>query len=320
VVVVIAAGAAGVWDLAANGGTREEVAIGLLPQESAALVYIAQDRGYFADNGLNVTFRNASSGAAAVREMETGRTELSVTGEFPIVAEALDGRNVSILGCIDRHRTVVLVGRSENGTAAVADLKGKRVGVPAGSQSQFILGRFLDLHGLGMADVTMVDVPVSQAGDALANGSVEACVVMASDTARVRKQAGGPIVAWAFQENQPIYQVVAGRSDWIAARPGTVERLLRSLARAEDFAVQYPDEATAVVGRRLNLTDAYRARMGPQNQFGLSLDRSMLTAMTDEARWMVANRLTNATTVPDLRPVISTTGLERVRPGAVTIV
>ena len=45
-----------------------------------------------------------------------------------------------------------------------------------------------------------------------------------------------------------------------------------------------------------------------QNRFSLTLDQSLVLAMEDEARWMIANNLTNATAVPDFRQYIYTDG------------
>ena len=41
--------------------------------------------------------------------------------------------------------------------------------------------------------------------------------------------------------------------------------------------------------------------------------------MGDEARWIIASNLTNATTVPDFRNFIYTKGLDDVNPGTVNI-
>ncbi len=41
--------------------------------------------------------------------------------------------------------------------------------------------------------------------------------------------------------------------------------------------------------------------------------------MEDEARWMIANNLTNATAVPDFRRYLYTDGLNAVKTGAVNI-
>jgi hypothetical protein len=43
-------------------------------------------------------------------------------------------------------------------------------------------------------------------------------------------------------------------------------------------------------------------------------------AMEDEARWMIANNLTNAKTIPDFGNYISTDSLDAVNPGSVNII
>jgi NitT/TauT family transport system substrate-binding protein len=57
-----------------------------------------------------------------------------------------------------------------------------------------------------------------------------------------------------------------------------------------------------------------------QNQYSLTLDQSLVSAMEDEARWMIANNMTNATAVPDFRKNIYTDGLAKVKPGSVNII
>ena len=57
-----------------------------------------------------------------------------------------------------------------------------------------------------------------------------------------------------------------------------------------------------------------------QNQFSLSLDQSLITAMEDEARWMIKNNLTTEKQVPDFLDYIYEDGLKAVKPEAVNII
>jgi NitT/TauT family transport system substrate-binding protein len=57
-----------------------------------------------------------------------------------------------------------------------------------------------------------------------------------------------------------------------------------------------------------------------QNQFSLSLDQSLVAAMEDEARWMIANGLTSETEVPNFLDYIYMDGLQAVKPEAVNII
>ena len=77
--------------------------------------------------------------------------------------------------------------------------------------------------------------------------------------------------------------------------------------------INHPNEAKAIVQKKLNYTDAYMAKIWPKNEFSLTLDQSLVVAMEDEGRWMIANNLTTAKTIPDIRDHIYTKGLEGVK-------
>ena len=55
---------------------------------------------------------------------------------------------------------------------------------------------------------------------------------------------------------------------------------------------QHPKEAKSIVQKRLHLDAEHVDRNWQRNIFSLSLDQSLITAMEDEARWMIHNNLT----------------------------
>ena len=61
------------------------------------------------------------------------------------------------------------------------------------------------------------------------------------------------------------------------------------------------------------------AAVWSRNDFSLSLDQSLVVAMENEARWMIKNRLTFETEVPDFLNYIYVEGLNSIKPGSVDI-
>ena len=53
-----------------------------------------------------------------------------------------------------------------------------------------------------------------------------------------------------------------------------------------------------IVKSQMNFSDTYVETVWHQNQFSLSLDQSLILAMESEARWLISNKLTNATADP----------------------
>ena len=79
-------------------------------------------------------------------------------------------------------------------------------------------------------------------------------------------------------------------------------------------------EAKNILQKRMNWSDTQILSIWSQNQFGLSLEQSLITAMEDEARWMISHNLTNEKAVPNFLDYISEGALKAIKPGAVSII
>lgn len=300
----------------APAGPPAEITVGKMAIPAHALLYIARDRGYFAENGLAVTFREYGTGPAAMDALRGGEVDVAASGEYVVVQQAFDRAPIRLVACIDRYEFFSLAARRDRGIANASDLAGRTIGVGRRSNADFFLGRFLDLHGIALTDVTLVDVPPPQWADAVGNGSVDAVVFNHDRRDAVAAALGENAVTMPVQNDQPLYSVLACRDAWVADHPGTVGRFLRALDQADRYAAAHPDDLRAALQTSLNLTPGEVDAVLRENRFALSLDRSMVTAMKDEARWMIQNNLTNATAVPDFREFVSTAAFEQVRPEA----
>lgn len=314
----------GIWSLnhgnGAGPGIPESITIASPPLEQAEFIYIAEDQGLFAENGLNVTVLDGyANGVASVNAMANGETDLSVSAEYPVVTAILGRKNISVISTIDEFQTSWITARKDRGISTIAGLKGKRIGLPRGTIVEFYLGRFLTLNGINLSAVTLVDINASQSVEALAQGDVDAMTYFQPYAYVIQVRMGDNGASWPTQGGQLVYAVVAGRQEWVSEHPGTIIKFLKSLSEAEVYANSHPKEAERIVQKRLNLSDSYLASAWPEHRFSLSLDQSLLVAMNDEARWAINNNLTAEKTVPDFRSYISTEELTRVRPEAVNI-
>lgn len=327
-IVVIAALAlvgSGAWPFPNSGttdsGTSDSITIGNAQSlECDTLTYIAEDRNFFAENGLNVTIRDYTSGMEAVKALSNGSVDIAATAEFPLVKAALNQEKISAMVSIDKSLLQDIIGRKDRGIENISDFKGKRIGVTLGTIAQFYLGRFLTLHGINLQDVTVVNINPSESVDALTKGAVDAIIIWQPYANTVENDLGDNAAIWPVQSSQTTYIVEVAKNDWIAQHPDIVRRYVNALAQAEDYFVQHPDQTKSMMQKKLNYTDAYMAAVWDKNQFSISLDQSLVTAMEDEGRWMIKNNLTNEKTIPNFRNYIYTKGLEEVKPEAVNII
>lgn len=301
-------------------GEMQSVGFGTVPTAATTLIYIAKEERFFEANGLVVNIKDYRSGMATTEALLKGDLDIAWVAEFPFVHRAFAREKISIIAVVGRFNEQILFVRKDGGIHTVADLKGKRIGIPMNTIAEFYLGRFLELNGMSVQDVSLVDVLPSQSMEAIAGGGIDGVVVWQPYSSQLRTQLADQLTAFPIQSGQPGYGTVACRNDWISARPGTVKQFLKALAQAEDYSARNPAAAKAIVRKRLKYEDVFTEIIWSENQFSLSLDQSLITAMEDEARWMIRNDRTNAKQVPDFLEYIHEAGLKTIRPEAVSII
>ena len=303
----------------ANQGQLELVTIGAEFTQVNMLLFVAQSRNYFSDNDLNVTLKQYNSGAAALGAMINGEVNIAMSSEFSVVGKALANSSISILGTIDRLQQIYVVARKDRDIQNISDIADKSVGLTIGNSAEFFLGRFLELNNMNLSQVKIVDIQPNSIVDALTKGTVDAVVTWQPYINQIENLMGPDIVGWPAQGGQQIYCAASAANSWINSHNRTVVKFLEAIAEAEKYLYSNPTDVKNILGNKLNYSAAYIDSIWSDHQFTLSLDQSLVLIMEDEARWLITNNLTNATTVPSFQNYIYVGGLAQVKPNSITI-
>ena len=298
----------------------ESLSYAAITAPSTVLVYVAQEQGLFKDNGLEVRTKEYPTGVATTEALLKGKVEVAWSAELPFITRAFDQERISIITVSSRFSDQYIFGRKDCGIQNTSDLKGKMIGVPGNTISEFYLGRFLQLNGLNINEVSLVDVQPPQSMEAISSGGIDAVVTWEPYASHVREKLADAAVGWSVQSDQLGYGVILARNDWIAGHPNTLKLFLKSLAQAENFISGNDEAAKAIVQKQVNYNDKEMQVFWSENQFPLSLDQSLITAMEDEARWMISSNLTTEKQVPNFSDYIYEDALKAVKPDAVNII
>ncbi len=309
-----------VWGTWGCAQKTEPISIGIWPNEINTLIYIAQDQGYFAGEGLDATFKDYTSVANGVDGMLKGETDISIGSEFLLAGKVFAGEDIRALASIDQVLQVAIVARQDRGIKSIADLKGKTIGVFKGAATEFYLGRTLELNGMRINQVTMLDTAALNIVDIFRDGKVDAVITGQPNIARIKSQMGGEVIVWPAQSSQSTFYNILCTGTWAAENPEKIKRLMKSLDRAERYIITDKDKARAIIQKKLGYSEEYVTDVWPDHRFLLSIYQVLIAAMEDEARWMIANNITAAKTVPDFLKYISFDGLKGVKPEAVKII
>ncbi|MBI4188365.1 MAG: NrtA/SsuA/CpmA family ABC transporter substrate-binding protein [Chloroflexi bacterium] len=303
-------------------GPVDSIAVAWSPFEQEALLLIAEDQNIFSQNGLDVTLRKYDTGVGSLDGVLKGEADI-VAGvtEFPTARRAFEKSGVRIIGAAAKIEQQYLVGRKDRGIEKASDLKGKRIGTTFGTIAEFYLGRFLELNGMSMQDITVVDLKTpAEWENAVAEGVVDAIVTAQPYADLAGKRLGNNAIVWPAQGSQYIYGLIVSSEEFVKKHPEVTGRFLKALAQAEEYAIRNPIEAKAIMQKGLNLDAAFVESAWSRDQFNLSLDQSLITAMEDEARWMMSNNMTTEKQVPNFSDYIYEDALKAIKPEAVNII
>jgi NitT/TauT family transport system substrate-binding protein len=229
--------------IASEGRCEEplKAKIGVLRLSSSAPVFIAQDKGYFREAGLDIELKFFDAAQPIAVATTSGDVDFGITA-FTAGLYNLAGKGtLKVIGGMSREKPgYPLIGYFASNNAYAAglktpkDLAGKRVAVTqVGSSFHYSLGLLADKYGFKLADVKVLPLQsLSNAAAALKGETVDAALLPVS-TARTLMDAGGAkLLGWVGDETPWQLGAVFASTKTLADRP-LVTRLLGALARAD---------------------------------------------------------------------------------------
>lgn len=316
-ILVLVSGVAGCRrDAVGSRDPLEKVTLAVATQSISAPVYVAHEKGFFKEEGLEVSLQSFLVGRDAFFSVLKGKAQFATVAETPLMFAGCKGDKFSIIATIaDSNKYQKIVARKDSGIAGVQDLIGKKVGVCLGTSAEYYLDALLTYYKIAKDWLDIVPVKPEDMTVALTNGDIDAVVSWPPHLANQQKILGNNAVTIENEAVYTIYWNIVADSGFTQTHPETVRKLLRALVRAERFIALNADAVHQMVGEKIGTEDFTLA----DYNFDLYLGQNLLLAMEDEARWAIRKRLTDLREVPNFLPFFHLDGVRAVAPSAVTL-
>lgn len=161
--------------------TSLTVGLGFIPSVQFAQFYLAAEAGYYDEAGLDVTFQNKID-PELITLVAQGAIDIGMADGTSIIPAVSQGIPIAYAATVYGRFPGVVYALGESDIADVADLAGKRIGIPGRFGSSWtMLQALLASAGLGPSDVEVVTYPDFGQAVALAQGQVDAATGFANN-------------------------------------------------------------------------------------------------------------------------------------------
>ena len=134
-------------------------------------IYLAQQRGDFAERGLEITIVSPSDTADALKLAASGHVDLAISYQPQAIIAASEGLTVRVVGRLVEHPLTTLLFLKDRGIEAPRDLIGKRIGYTVPGLMDVLLEAFAKINGIENYTAVNVGFTIAQS---LTAGKVDA--------------------------------------------------------------------------------------------------------------------------------------------------
>lgn len=207
--------------------------------------YIADKKGFFRDEGLDVNLKVYESLGEESKDYSEGRLHGRGNLTLDAIKEAQNGIN---------HKVVLGVDYSNGADGIIAsssvksfkDLKGKKVAFEAGTIEEFFFLYALEQNNMTLKDVVGVDLDPEKSAEALINGEVEAAVTYEPFLSEAKTKTNGNMVFSSGEAQGLIMDILTFKTDFIEQNPEAMQALIKAYYRGLDYVKTNPDESHAI--------------------------------------------------------------------------
>lgn len=259
-------------------------------------IWMALDKGFYKDEGLDVTYRLFPSGTTAFQAFQAGQGDIVMTGDLPSVQYYFRVKG--------DYRTIAVIERDAKGYVAVAgkdiktpqDLAGKTIATRVGSTGSWFISEYLTKNHVDPKSVTIKNLDTQILPAALCGGDIAAFFIwqpvgsrtleICPDKAHYLTDATGYIQG---------YLVAGARPEWLATPEGKdiATRWLRGTIKGRDVAANDFKAVAAYASDKLSLSESATKEQWDTNNRPMAIDKVYYSDFCSLSRWAQSEKATD---------------------------
>lgn len=256
----------GLVGLVGSAGAAEKIRIGWVYAMANAPVIVAEQKGFFKDEGLEVEILSFGDGPVVQQALAAGELDMAYIGAPPVYQWFSNGLDSRILAKVNYGQASVLVSK-DSGINTMADLKGKKLaGVKKGSGMDVLLRGYVLSESSKLTpdkDVQIIPMESANMGPSLESKVVDAAFIWEPFTSQYELRGDSKVI---FDMNKAIpnypWYVIMAMPDALKNKRSAVEKVLKAHKRAVEFLNSAPDAGNDIIAKTFKLEEVKDSHTG----------------------------------------------------------
>ncbi|MFH1618352.1 MAG: ABC transporter substrate-binding protein [bacterium] len=282
----------------------------------SAVAYLAIEKGFFRDAGLDVEAKMFSSGREALVALLAGQAQIQTVSETPVVHAIIQGNNIMTVATIAVHSEAKLIVRKDHGISKPQDLIGKRVATYPGTNSDYFMYEFFRENKIPLNQVKVTNMEPPEMVVAFVKGDIDAYFAWEPHIYYGRKHLADKSVVFYPGELYRGWSMVNMDPEFVRKNPETVRKIIRAFLKTEEFIAGHPKEAMRLTAKWLKIDEELLKALWKNIVFKVELDRKLPEMMRKQGLWAL-DLTKSKKPLPDFRKFIYDKALNKEKPSAV---
>lgn len=222
------------------------------PNTNHTGLYVAQEKGYFEEAGLEVEIVQPPEDGAEVL-VASGKAQFGVSFQDSMMPAVTgeDAMPIEAVAAILQHNTSGIVSRKGEGVDRPKGMEGKKYATWDLDLEKATVKNVVEADGGDYSKIEMIPSTVTDEVSALESKSVDAIWIFYGWAGIACEVAGLETDYFAFKDINPALDfytpVIIGSSDWMKKNPDTAKAFLSAVQKGYEYAVESPDEAADIL-------------------------------------------------------------------------
>jgi ABC-type nitrate/sulfonate/bicarbonate transport system substrate-binding protein len=230
--------------------TKVTVVLDWTPNTNHTGLYVAEDKGYFAENGLDVEIIQPSDPSAVLQLLAAGTAQFGIGFQESLTFARDKGIPVVSIGAILQHNTSVFAAPADRGITSAKDFEGKNYGGWGMDMETATIKYLMDEAGGDFSKVNITTMGDTDAITAMQMNSIDFAWIY-EGWEGVSAKLKGLDLSYVPLASDPVFDyytpIMATSEDMVNNNRETVEKFMDAVVKGYTFAAENADESAEIL-------------------------------------------------------------------------